>query len=64
METKNKITPIEEKTIRNIGIISDYKLLIKSGKKRPETRVMLMAKYNVQKSLVYQISKQVENSKK
>jgi len=59
---KTKISPTEGKMARNIGIIADYKILKKTGKKRPEIIILLKEKYSIEKSLVYQIIRAVENA--
>ena len=57
-----KPTATELKLVRNTKLISDYKMLRKVGESKSDILVILQNKYDIKKSLIYQVIKSVENA--
>jgi hypothetical protein len=62
METSKNLLPQEQKIMRNTELISDYKIFSRAGKPKADIVVILMNKYNIKKSLVYNLINSIQNA--
>jgi hypothetical protein len=60
MEKIITLTPTEAKNARNMAIINDCKILAKYGTKKSDIIIIIKNKYGIQKSLIYQLIKEIE----